>query len=217
MSSLDSEEQQIEAIKKWWKENGLAVVMGIVLGVGGLVGWRSWTTYQDNQGAAASILYEQMMGRAAGGDRRGAMDVAEHLAAEYGGTGYADLARLSLARMSYRDGDVAGAVAQLEVVRDEAEIDELKQVAALRLARLRLDEGDLDGAQAVIAGSAAEAFAGVRDEIQGDILAARGDRAGARNAYQRALELTTNDSGRVLLQMKLDDLGGAAPAGDAAS
>ncbi len=217
MSSLDSEEQQIEAIKKWWKENGLAVVMGIVLGVGGLVGWRSWTTYQDNQGAAASILYEQMMGRAAGGDRRGAMDVAEHLAGEYGGTGYADLARLSLARMYYRDGDVEGAMAQLEAVRDEAELDELKQVAALRLARLWLDEGELDRAEAAIAAVPAESFAGVRDEIQGDILAARGDRAAARSAYQRALELTTNSSGRVLLQMKLDDLGSDATAGDVAS
>lgn len=217
MSSLDSEEEQVEAIKKWWKENGVAVVMGVVLGVGGLVGWRSWTTYQDNQGAAASILYEQMSGRAAGGDRRGAMDVAEHLAGEYGGTGYADLARLGLARMHYRDGDVAGAVAQLEAVRDEAEVEGLSQVAALRLARLHLDQGDPDGAEAAIAGVAAEAFAGVREEIRGDILAARGDRQGARSAYERALELTTNSSGRVLLQMKLDDLAGPGAPGDMAS
>lgn len=195
----------------------MAVVIGIVLGVGGLVGWRSWTTYQDNQGAAASILYEQMSGRAAVGDRGGAVDVAEHLAAEYGGIGYADLARLSLARMYYQGGEVDQAVAQLEAVREKAEVEELKHVAALRLARMHLDRGDLDSAQAALAGVAVGAFDGIADEIRGDILAARGDRAGARSAYQRALELTTNSSGRVLLQMKLDDLAGDAIPGDGAS
>ncbi|MGU3844696.1 YfgM family protein, partial [Vibrio diabolicus] len=44
MELYDTEEQQVEAIKDWWKENGKAVIIGAVVGLGGLFGWRY---YQD--------------------------------------------------------------------------------------------------------------------------------------------------------------------------
>ena len=36
MELYDTEEQQVEAIKDWWKENGKAVIFGAVIGLGGL-------------------------------------------------------------------------------------------------------------------------------------------------------------------------------------
>ena len=33
MTRFETEEQQVEAIKRWWKENGTAVIIGIVLAV----------------------------------------------------------------------------------------------------------------------------------------------------------------------------------------
>lgn len=212
MNAFDSEQDQVEAFKKWWKENGVAVVMGLVIGVGGLVGWRSWTTYVENRGASGSVLYEELHGRAAAGDAAGALDVADHLAAEYDGTAYADLSRLTTARLRYAEGDVAGAIAALQAVRDAAELEVLRDVAALRLARLHLDQGDLDQAEAALAAVPPEAFTAVRAELQGDILLARGDTAAARGAYREALAATATDAGRALLQMKLDDLGPGAGA-----
>ena len=45
MSIYDGdEEQQVEAIKDWWQANGKAVIIGVVVGIGGIVGWRY---YQD--------------------------------------------------------------------------------------------------------------------------------------------------------------------------
>ncbi len=56
MELYDSEEQQVEAIKDWWKENGKAVVLGVVVGLGGLFGWRY---YQDSVVQAQEAASEQ--------------------------------------------------------------------------------------------------------------------------------------------------------------
>ena len=195
----------------------MAVVVGVVVGVGGLVGWRGWTTYVENRGVSASVLYEEMNGRAAAGDAASAMDVAAYLAREYDGTAYADLARLRMARAHYTDGAVDQAKAALQAVMEGAELPELGRVAALRLARIHLDQGELDAAEQVLAGVKPGAFGALEQEVRGDLLAARGDVTGARAAYERALAGTTTQGGRMLLQMKLDDLGSAGTAGGAAS
>ena len=58
MEHYETEEQQVEAIKRFWKENGTAIIVGAVLGLGGLWGWRY---YNDEQIAAkeqASAAFE---------------------------------------------------------------------------------------------------------------------------------------------------------------
>nr|NKQ99542.1 tetratricopeptide repeat protein [Escherichia coli] len=61
MKRYDSEEQQVEASKDWWKESGKAVILVAVNGLGGLFGWRY---YQDPVVAAqeaASQSYSKAM------------------------------------------------------------------------------------------------------------------------------------------------------------
>ena len=60
MSTYQTEEEQVEAIKKWWKENGKSVIGGIVLGFAIIGGWKGWQGYQQNQGEAASQVYDAM-------------------------------------------------------------------------------------------------------------------------------------------------------------
>ena len=43
MADHITEEEQIEALKRWWDENGKQVVLAIVLTVGGYFGWQAWT------------------------------------------------------------------------------------------------------------------------------------------------------------------------------
>ncbi|MEW8396328.1 MAG: tetratricopeptide repeat protein, partial [Candidatus Thiodiazotropha sp.] len=40
MSEYQTEEEQVEAIKRWWKENGTSVIAGLVIGLGGIFGWQ---------------------------------------------------------------------------------------------------------------------------------------------------------------------------------
>ena len=42
MSEYQTDEEKVEAIRKWWRENGTAVVAGLVLGLAGLIGWQYW-------------------------------------------------------------------------------------------------------------------------------------------------------------------------------
>ena len=56
-----SEEEQLESLKRWWKENGLSTVIVVVLAVGGYFGWDLWKGHRQAQTEAAAIVYQQMM------------------------------------------------------------------------------------------------------------------------------------------------------------
>ena len=54
MSSLDQHEQeQVDALKAWWKENGKWVTGAVVVGLLGFAGIKFWKDHQANQAAEA--------------------------------------------------------------------------------------------------------------------------------------------------------------------
>ena len=55
MELYDTEEQQVEVIKAWWKEKGKSVILGAVIGLSSLFGWRY---YQDSVTAAQGSASE---------------------------------------------------------------------------------------------------------------------------------------------------------------
>ena len=61
MDVYNTEEEQVEAIKKWWNENGKSIIAGIIIGVIAIFGWRSYENHTAMQAKAASILYEQLL------------------------------------------------------------------------------------------------------------------------------------------------------------
>lgn len=214
-----SEEEQVEMIRKWWAENGVGVIVAIVLAVAALLGWRYWQDYQAKQGHEASTLYQEMMtsletmqGADAAQAEQAKQTVelsAERLLADFSGSAYADYASLTLARLAVESDDYASAVTHLQVVVDDPESDSLKWVATLRLARVQVQRGEYDAAQALLSGQAPAAFEGQVQELTGDILFASDDVDGARKAYTAALESTEGEAQRELVRMKLQDL---APA-----
>lgn len=202
-----SEEEQVEALKKWWKENGKSVVAGVVIGLGGVFGWRAWVDYKQEVAEQASFQFEQLNMRMSQ-ETEAATAQAESLIQNYGNTAYAYFAALDLAKMKLEAGDSGGARAQYQWVLDNAGEAPIRQIARLRLARVMLADEDLDGASAVLAKASDDSFRGEVAELEGDIARARGDLEAARQAYAEALE--NNVSGSALVQMKLDDLTVAA-------
>lgn len=207
MEVYESEDQQLEALKKWWKENGMAVVSGLVLGIGGLVGWQGWQAWQTSRGESASILYEEVLNRVEGGDERGARQVNQHLQEEFSGTPYASLAALRLAPVLAGAGDAEGARELLRPLVETARPPQLSMIARLHLARLHLDEGRPDAALSILEAIPSGPFLGLAAELRGDALLAKGQRAQAREAYLAALANRVSPGGHALLQMKIDDLG----------
>lgn len=203
-----SEEEQVEELKKWWKENGRSVIAGVVLGLGGVLGWQYWNSYQKGVAEEASMQFEQLNNSVAVGSIANATKQAEKLITDHGGSSYATFAALDLAKVKLKQGDKAGAQVQLQWVIDNAPDASLAQVARLRLARVMLSEGNAEGALAVVNQAPTDGFKGDLAELRGDIALKKGDPAGARKAYQEAL--SGQVSNRALVQMKFDDLAGSA-------
>ena len=206
MSEFKTEEEQVEAIKQWWKENGKSVIGGVLIGLLVVGGGKGWIEYNRIQAENASAFYENFSQAAAVGDLDTAEKRGEALIEEYGGSTYAHFTALRLARLEYESGQKDEAKARLQWVVDNSRQDALVKLAQVRLARLMLDTGALDEADRLSADPAEDAWQGEFLSIQGDLKLSRGDREGARRAYAEALEKGVSTP--VLVRMKLAELGG---------
>jgi predicted negative regulator of RcsB-dependent stress response len=217
-----SEKEQVQKIREWWRENGPYVIAGLVLGIGGLVGWNYWKSYKISQAEEAGAIYMQLSEMAESGDQAAATAALADLEADYAGTPYLDQARLMMARLMVEKGEFEGAAAYLADVVDGTSDPELERVARIRLARVWLAAGQQQQALDVLDLSRAGAFAARFHEIRGDALASRGEDQAAIEEYRLALQGGVEgvvDRQAVLL--KLDALGGSPadvepePSGDA--
>ncbi len=212
-----TEEEQLEAFKRWLKENGLWIVTAVVIAVGGYFGWN---TYQDQKQATAeagSALYTELLetlaveeGSAVSDDDRArAAELVEQLKAEHAGSAYGANAALIRARWAVDQDDLDTAESELRWVLEQDAPAAITQLARLRLARVQSALGQLDEALATLdAATPADSIAAEYAEARGDILSKQGDNEGAAQAYQSALDsLDAQQQNRVmLLQMKLDNV-----------
>jgi predicted negative regulator of RcsB-dependent stress response len=208
MKDYQTEEEQVEAIKKWWKENGTSVITGLVIGLGAVFGWQGWNSYQERIGQEASVAFYQMLDAVDSERTEMASKQAELLRLDYASSSYGVLAAMTQARLKLEQGDVVAARAQLEWAMQNTSDASLKALAQLNLARLLLNEGDLDAASKM-ASVEEGGFAGEFAELRGDIAVAKQELQDAREAYNLALSLTVSNP--EMLQMKLDDLATVTP------
>lgn len=207
MEGYEHEKEQVEAIKKWWEENGKAIIVGAVIGITALVGWQSWTNYQRSISEAASAEYDQLTKAVEAGNSSAVEEHGSFIVNKYGKTPYADLAKLELAKSKYASGDAAAAQTYLQQVIDNARLPELGYIARLRLARILFADGKPDKALSQLNVTVADAFTAAFEELKGDIYAAQNERELARTAYTKALAQREPGSPQDTLQMKLDNLG----------
>lgn len=210
MSSYLSEEEQVEALKKWWKENGTSVITGALLGFAIIFGWQGWNAYQTSQGEGASILYTTMENQLAGGDSEAGIQTAKRLVGEFGGSVYANFAALRLARVSYEKGEKAAAQSHLQWAMDNAPDPALSELARLRLARLLFDMQQWEASARLVETSGGDVLSGEFALLRGDLALQRGDQAGARDAYRVALDQGVDNA--ELVRMKLAEIGEQEPA-----
>ena len=205
MSEYETDDEKVESIKKWWKENGTSVVAGVALGLAAVFGWRTWTDYRNSVSGQASAAFEHLLASAAADDVKSTATQAQRLRQGYGGTPYPTLGDLVAAKVLYDSGDAAAAMTALQQVVAKAPDPALQTLAALCLTRIQLAEGQLDAAAATLAAhDHSAAFAGDFAVVRGDLAAARGDTAGARAAYEKAI--TAGAGLPQLIRLKLDNL-----------
>ncbi|EIM1707449.1 tetratricopeptide repeat protein [Aeromonas dhakensis] len=207
MEVYTTEEQQVEVIKNWWKENGTSVIAGTVIGLVGLFGWRYYNEHQQTTQEAASQAYNEMSAQLAKGDAAG-FEQAQSFISAHKGDSYAELAALQLAAAAVKADKLDLAVEQLTQVATSGD-ESIRPIAALRLARVLNDQGKADEALAQLGKINNDAFKAQVAEVRGDILQKQGKSEEARDAYQAAADAGGLQSSAEL-KLKMDDL--ALPA-----
>ncbi len=204
---METDDEQVEKLKAWLKENGLSIILGIVLGVGGIGGYKFWQQYQNNRAAEASTHYESLLGALQAGDSKTLQEQADILVADFESTDYAQLARLALARYDIVSGDFEQAATELQAVVGSAGQSPLAYIARTRLAAVQIQLGRLDQALATLDVNFPDAFVARAEELRGDALAGKGQVSEARDAYQKAQRAQPGPADAGFLKQKLDDLG----------
>lgn len=205
MDVYETEQEQVEALRRWWQENGKALILGVVIGLGGLFGYRAWQDHRATEAVLAADLHATVLGALERGQTATVVADSTRLRSDYAATPYAALASLAEAKALVDDGDLAAARVALTWVVEHADQEEVAAVARLRLARLLLDQGDAGAAQAQLDALPAGRFPALVAELRGDLLREQGQAEAARAAYREAL--ASGSENRAVVQMKLDDLG----------
>jgi len=61
MSDFLTEEEQVERIKSWWGANSTSIIVGLVLAVLAIVGWRALQDYTSSRAESASDAYRDYL------------------------------------------------------------------------------------------------------------------------------------------------------------
>lgn len=208
MEVYNSDEERVEALKRWWDENGRTVIVTVALTLLAVVGWQYWMGYQANRAESAAILFQNLSGAAKTEQTEQATEFGHKLVGEYPDSAFAGFAALEMAALAVDDGDLDAAQAHLRWVIDKGAMDALRDVARVRLARVLVAADDAEQALSVLDNVAEAARGASYHEVMGDAKAARGDADGAQQAYEQALAgYTQAPERRRFVQMKLDDLG----------
>lgn len=204
MEVYQTEEQQVEAIKGFWKENGNAILGGFAVGMAAFVGYNF---YQDSKLDAELSTADQFQTVIEGAEKDGATLKAsgEAFIAANSESSYASLTALALAKEAANEQDWASVQTYLTTAVEKAPTAEIKALATIRLARVEVELNELDKALTTLSATLPASFAALVEEVKGDVYVKQDKKDLARNAYQAAIDADGLASSPNL-QMKLDDL-----------
>jgi predicted negative regulator of RcsB-dependent stress response len=216
---LLSEEEQWEQLKRWLRENGPSILVMVILGLLAVAGWRWWQGRGEQSKIASGVAYENILKTFDAGKGEEALAQIEQLRKDYPKSGYVASADLAAARIFVARNELDKAAERLERVATTAVDVQLRPIARLRLARVQAAQGKHDLALTTLGAlSAADVgqYQAAYTETRGDILLAKGDRAGALREYEAARKLQppeqTGSSVAAVLDLKINDLRPAAIA-----
>jgi predicted negative regulator of RcsB-dependent stress response len=201
----ETEEEQVAALKAWWKENSHATFIGVGLGVAIILGWNYWQSYKKEQAMQSSAIYSKLLSANEVGNKAQLTDASEQIRKAYGSTDYNQYAALFEANNAVQQGDQAKARVLLDSVASSSDLA-LSNIAKIRRVRLMLANKEYEQGLAYINAidpATTAGFSGHYDELVGDLYVALDRLDLARTSYESALR---NGLQSPLLAMKIDDL-----------
>ncbi len=206
MEIYDTEEEQVEALKGWWKENKSSVISGTIASIVIMGGWNFWESYQKDKMQQASGIYEKLLKADVADKDESVEKLAGKLSVNFSATAYSAYGLLFEAKDKVEQKDLKGAQALLSQAMSITDDMTIQHIARTRLIRVLLADKTYEQGLQVIAGvdqATIEGFEGIYEELKGDLYVAMARIGEARTAYQAALKAGASSP---LLQFKLDDL-----------
>ena len=203
-----TEQEQAEAIRNWWAENGKYVIIGVILGLFAIFGWREWQSFKINQSIKASDIFQTIIVSIQQNKSQESKSQASNVIRNYENTGYAIFVRLILAQLAVDNNEYGQAEEHLRWALDNTQNESLKREIRVRLVRVYIADRKFDEASSLLTVAYPGVFSSVYEELKGDIYALQGKINEARATYMKAIELSRSSSiDQTFLNMKLDDLG----------
>lgn len=198
------EEQEINQLKEWWKENGKTIIVAFILGVGSMFGWRYWQAHQAEQIAQASAQYDALIYSAQQDEQAKKANIEQFVQAN-SKTAYAVFALLDEAKKAAEKQDFAAAEVNLNQALTQSQDEVLTSIVALRLSAVQFQLGQLDNALTTLNQVKGESFNARKAILTGDIQVAKGDKVAAKNSFEQAQQ-NGSQLEQQMAKMKLNNL-----------
>ena len=198
------EEQEINQLKDWWKENGKTIIVAFILGVSGMFGWRYWQAHQAEQIAQASAQYDALIYSAQQDEQAKKANIEQFVQAN-SKTAYAVFALLDEAKKATEKQDFAAAEVNLNQALTQSQDEVLTSIVALRLSAVQFQLGQLDNALTTLNQVKGESFNARKAILTGDIQVAKGDKVAAKNSFEQAQQ-SGSQLEQQMAKMKLNNL-----------
>ena len=211
MSRYETEEEQVDAIKSWWKKNGTTTLSLLLVGVIAISGWRYWTNTQYVASANASSVYEilqiNMQQNSFGEVSREALKLMQ----EQPKSPYAAGAAMIYAKYSIEKGDAEDAITKLNWIVENSKDFQLRNAALLTIARVQTDLKAFDKANSSLSELGKVNLKGAEkasfDYVSGLVALAESKTDDAREAFKRVVTNVKAEKNLMgLAQIQLDDL-----------
>ena len=219
-TNLDLQEQeQLDAVKAFWKRYGNLITWLLVVVMGAFAAWNGWNWWERDQAMKSGAMYDELERAVQAGDAARTARIYADLKERFPRTAYAQQGALATAKLQFDQGQLDAARDTLAWVAEKGIEAEIRTVARLRLAALQAEAKQFDAALKTLDAATAPTFEALVADRRGDVLAAQGKPERARAAYQTAwATMSDKVDYKRLIEAKLTSLGAApAPAASAAS
>jgi len=199
-----NENEQTDALRNFFANNGKALAIGVVIGIAALGGWRYWSSHQDDTAKSVSAQYQQLTTAMQAGKPE-TLEAVNRFASENSNT-YGALAAMDLAKQYVDAGQFDKAATLLQNGLKDTKDANLQAVINLRLARIQLQQNQADAALKTLDGVKGDGWTAIVADIRGEALLTKGDKQGARDAWSKGVESDASPALKQMMQMKMNNL-----------
>ncbi|WP_313698230.1 YfgM family protein [Pantoea sp.] len=204
MEVYSNENEQTDALRNFFANNGKALAIGVVIGIAALGGWRYWSSHQDDTAKSVSAQYQQLTSAMQAGKPE-TLEAVNRFASENSNT-YGALAAMDLAKQYVDAGQLDKAATLLQNGLKDTKDANLQAVINLRLARIQLQKNQADAALKTLDGVKGDGWTAIVADIRGEALLTKGDKQGARDAWSKGVESDASPALKQMMQMKMNNL-----------